>query len=58
MRNQIGKESGIFREATAMPKWLRRQLMRAFYGKDRWQIRYLNECWFTFCKKDRTSLGG
>lgn len=41
-----------------MPRWLRKQLMRAFHGKDRWQIRYLNECWFTFCNKGRTSLGG
>ncbi|MEX2104386.1 MAG: cortex morphogenetic protein CmpA [Bacilli bacterium] len=36
-----------------MPQWLRNQLTRAFYGKDRRQIRLLNECWFLFNQKDK-----
>lgn len=39
-----------------MPKWLRNQLMRAFYGKDRKQIRFLNACWFTYREKEQGAL--
>ncbi|MDR6227551.1 cortex morphogenetic protein CmpA [Desmospora profundinema] len=31
-----------------MPYWLRRQLQHAFQGKDRRQIRILNDCWFQY----------
>ncbi|PTM53267.1 cortex morphogenetic protein CmpA [Desmospora activa] len=31
-----------------MPYWLQRQLQRAFQGKDRRQIRILNDCWFQY----------
>ncbi|MBO8171645.1 MAG: cortex morphogenetic protein CmpA [Bacillaceae bacterium] len=31
-----------------MPYWLRKQLRRAFIGKDSRQIRLLNDCWFLF----------
>lgn len=31
-----------------MPKWLMKQLMKAFLHKNRRQIRLLNECWFTY----------
>jgi len=34
----------------SMPLWLRKQLMRAFFGKDLHQIRVLNECWFFYCR--------
>ncbi|MBP1930039.1 cortex morphogenetic protein CmpA [Ammoniphilus resinae] len=35
-----------------MPEWLRKQLMRAFLGKDRRQIRLLNDCWFIYKQKN------
>ncbi|EGK09511.1 cortex morphogenetic protein CmpA [Kroppenstedtia eburnea] len=35
-----------------MPYWLRRQLQRAFLGKDRRQIRILNDCWFQYQQKN------
>ncbi|RXT05197.1 cortex morphogenetic protein CmpA [Ammoniphilus sp. CFH 90114] len=35
-----------------MPEWLRKQLMRAFLGKDRRQIRLLNDCWFVYKQKN------
>lgn len=35
-----------------MPEWLRKQLMRAFHGKDRRQIKLLNDCWFIYKKKN------
>ncbi|QKG85438.1 cortex morphogenetic protein CmpA [Kroppenstedtia pulmonis] len=31
-----------------MPYWLTKQLKRAFQGKDRRQIRILNDCWFQY----------
>ncbi|AWB43823.1 cortex morphogenetic protein CmpA [Paenibacillus sp. CAA11] len=31
-----------------MPKWLCNQMMRAFYKKDRRQVRLLNDCWFFY----------
>ncbi|WP_142506788.1 cortex morphogenetic protein CmpA [Melghirimyces algeriensis] len=34
-----------------MPHWLCKQLQRAFYGKDRRQIRILNDCWFQYQRK-------
>lgn len=37
-----------------MPKWLMKQLMKAFQSKNRRQIRLLNECWFSYLKKQRT----
>lgn len=34
-----------------MPQWLQRQLQRAFHGKDREEIRMLNECWFAYYRR-------
>ncbi|MFC7441626.1 cortex morphogenetic protein CmpA [Laceyella putida] len=31
-----------------MPSWLIKQLMHAFYTKDRRQILLLNHCWFHY----------
>ncbi|MDQ0340454.1 hypothetical protein J2S00_003269 [Caldalkalibacillus uzonensis] len=31
-----------------MPRWLQNQLQRAFYEKDLYQIRLLNECWYLY----------
>ncbi|HBS44037.1 MAG TPA: cortex morphogenetic protein CmpA, partial [Paenibacillus sp.] len=31
-----------------MPQWLCHQLMKAYYKKDRRQIKLLNECWFFY----------
>ncbi|MFC7372758.1 cortex morphogenetic protein CmpA [Fictibacillus iocasae] len=35
-----------------MPVWFKRQLRRAYYQKDRYQIRLLNQCWFFYNKKN------
>lgn len=34
-----------------MPVWFKNQLQRAYYQKDRYQIRLLNQCWYFYCKK-------
>ncbi|GAA4724848.1 cortex morphogenetic protein CmpA [Brevibacillus fulvus] len=34
-----------------MPQWMRKQLQRAFFGKDVRQIRLLNSCWFLYLEK-------
>ncbi|MCF6093746.1 cortex morphogenetic protein CmpA [Microaerobacter geothermalis] len=39
-----------------MPTWLRKQLRRAFIGKDSRQIKILNECWFLYYQKQSRSL--
>ncbi|CAM4520897.1 cortex morphogenetic protein CmpA [Paenibacillus typhae] len=31
-----------------MPQWLCNQLMKAYFKKDRRQIKMLNECWFFY----------
>ncbi len=31
-----------------LPQWLCNQLMRAFYNKNRRQIRLLNDCWYFY----------
>ncbi|PZE20804.1 cortex morphogenetic protein CmpA [Paenibacillus xerothermodurans] len=31
-----------------VPQWLCNQLMRAFYNKNRRQVRLLNDCWFFY----------
>lgn len=36
-----------------MPHWLQKQLKRAFIGKDRRQIRLLNDCWFLYMQKTK-----
>ncbi|GGE23966.1 hypothetical protein GCM10011571_27580 [Marinithermofilum abyssi] len=41
-----------------MPNWLKKQLMRAFNGKDRRQIRILNHCWFHYQQKLTDSTAG
>lgn len=33
-----------------MPTWLKEQLQKAFYEKNRVQIRVLNECWYYYKK--------
>ncbi|MEY8350466.1 cortex morphogenetic protein CmpA [Bacillus cereus] len=33
-----------------MPAWLRKQMQRAYYEKNRYQIKLLNECWFYYSK--------
>ncbi|WP_090750316.1 cortex morphogenetic protein CmpA [Mesobacillus persicus] len=34
-----------------MPVWFQNQMMRAFYQKDRYQIKLLNQCWYFYRKK-------
>ncbi|PLS15907.1 cortex morphogenetic protein CmpA [Bacillus sp. M6-12] len=34
-----------------MPTWFQNQMMRAYYDKDRHQIRLLNQCWFFYQKR-------
>ncbi|MDE5416074.1 cortex morphogenetic protein CmpA [Alkalihalobacterium chitinilyticum] len=33
-----------------MPYWLRKQLKAAFFQKNRYQIKLLNQCWFYYQK--------
>ena len=33
-----------------MPTWLQSQMQKAFYEKDRYQIKLLNQCWFFYQK--------
>ncbi|MFD0769481.1 cortex morphogenetic protein CmpA [Bacillus sp. CGMCC 1.60114] len=35
-----------------MPAWLRKQMRRAYYEKNRYQIKLLNECWFFYKKSN------
>ncbi|MFZ3590189.1 cortex morphogenetic protein CmpA [Bacillus sp. DJP31] len=34
-----------------MPVWLKSQMTRAFYEKNHYQIKLLNQCWFFYRKK-------
>ncbi|MYL36106.1 cortex morphogenetic protein CmpA [Pontibacillus yanchengensis] len=34
-----------------MPNWLQSQLMKAYYKKDKYQIKVLNQCWYFYRKK-------
>ncbi|RFU67375.1 cortex morphogenetic protein CmpA [Peribacillus saganii] len=34
-----------------MPVWFQNQMMRAYYAKDRYQIKLLNQCWFFYQRK-------
>ncbi|MEK3687320.1 cortex morphogenetic protein CmpA [Paenibacillus sp. FSL R10-2736] len=38
-----------------MPQWLCQQLMKAYFKKDRRQIKLLNECWFFYRNSAETS---
>ncbi|MBM4765484.1 cortex morphogenetic protein CmpA [Bacillus sp. B15-48] len=40
-----------------MPVWFQNQMMRAFYEKDRYQIKLLNQCWFFYRQKQDISAG-
>ncbi|MBM7554403.1 cortex morphogenetic protein CmpA [Thalassobacillus pellis] len=31
-----------------MPGWLKKQMANAFYTKDKYQIKMLNQCWFFY----------
>ncbi|NCU17527.1 cortex morphogenetic protein CmpA [Pallidibacillus pasinlerensis] len=33
-----------------MPTWLKVQIQRAFYEKNRYQIKLLNQCWYFYYK--------
>ncbi|XBO86597.1 cortex morphogenetic protein CmpA [Bacillus licheniformis] len=33
-----------------MPNWLKNQMQRAFYEKDHYQIKLLNQCWYFYRK--------
>lgn len=35
----------------SMPTWFQKQMKKAFYEKDRYQIKILNQCWFFYKKK-------
>ncbi|MFC0299103.1 cortex morphogenetic protein CmpA [Geobacillus jurassicus] len=34
-----------------MPTWLKNQMRRAYYEKNREQIKLLNQCWFFYWRK-------
>ncbi|MBD8069666.1 cortex morphogenetic protein CmpA [Bacillus sp. PS06] len=35
-----------------MPSWLKNQMQRAYYEKNRYQIKLLNQCWYFYRKKN------
>ncbi|MFD2617343.1 MULTISPECIES: cortex morphogenetic protein CmpA [Terrilactibacillus] len=35
-----------------MPIWFKNQLQDAYYNKDRYQIKLLNQCWFFYQKRN------
>ncbi|MDM5197002.1 cortex morphogenetic protein CmpA [Fictibacillus enclensis] len=35
-----------------MPTWFKKQLRKAYFQKDRYQIRLLNQCWFFYNQKN------
>ncbi|MFD2972973.1 cortex morphogenetic protein CmpA [Peribacillus deserti] len=35
-----------------MPKWFQNQIRKAFYEKNCYQIKLLNQCWFFYRKKE------
>ncbi|MEH7456082.1 cortex morphogenetic protein CmpA [Bacillus pseudomycoides] len=38
-----------------MPTWLRKQMQRAYFEKNRYQIKLLNECWFYYSRTHQSS---
>ncbi|MEH6941941.1 cortex morphogenetic protein CmpA [Bacillus sp. JJ722] len=36
-----------------MPKWLQKQLKKAFLTKDSYQIHLLNQCWYFYRKSNK-----
>ncbi|MCY7831819.1 cortex morphogenetic protein CmpA [Bacillus spizizenii] len=34
-----------------MPNWLKKQMQKAFFEKDNYQIKLLNQCWYFYRKK-------
>ncbi|MBN6888571.1 cortex morphogenetic protein CmpA [Cytobacillus horneckiae] len=38
-----------------MPVWFQNQMQRAFFEKDHYQIKLLNQCWFFYRKKHCSS---
>ncbi|HDR3908717.1 cortex morphogenetic protein CmpA [Bacillus toyonensis] len=38
-----------------MPAWLKKQMQRAYFEKNRYQIKLLNECWFYYSKIHQSS---
>ncbi|WP_130859106.1 MULTISPECIES: cortex morphogenetic protein CmpA [Gracilibacillus] len=35
-----------------MPSWLKKQLRKAFYTKNKYQICLLNQCWYFYRDKE------
>ncbi|AYA74229.1 MULTISPECIES: cortex morphogenetic protein CmpA [Robertmurraya] len=38
-----------------MPTWFQNQMQKAFLEKNAYQIKLLNQCWFFYRKKHRSS---
>jgi hypothetical protein len=38
-------------EVNHMPTWFQNKIQKAFYEKDRYQIKLLNQCWFFYKRK-------
>ncbi|MFG6150403.1 cortex morphogenetic protein CmpA [Halobacillus sp. B23F22_1] len=34
-----------------MPRWLQKQMSDAFFNKDKYQIKMLNQCWYFYRHK-------
>ncbi|MBB6451280.1 hypothetical protein HNR44_003274 [Geomicrobium halophilum] len=39
-----------------MPYWLRKQLEKAYFEKNHYEIVMLNKCWYTYLKKNASDL--
>jgi len=48
-------ESRIKQGGIPMPTWLKKQMQRAYFEKNRYQIKLLNECWFYYSKIHQSS---
>ncbi|WP_409296569.1 cortex morphogenetic protein CmpA [Peribacillus sp. SCS-26] len=35
-----------------MPKWFQNQIRKAFYEKNFYQVKLLNQCWFFYRKRE------
>ncbi|MGY4691201.1 cortex morphogenetic protein CmpA [Salibacterium sp. K-3] len=40
-----------------MPAWFMKQMKKAFFEKNRYEIRILNQCWFDYQWKKKNTAG-
>ena len=39
------------KEGSQVPYWLKKQLEKAYYEKNRYEIVMLNQCWYAYLKR-------